>query len=240
MKVRIIWSKSKCITLYCAYCAHLLGTTGLINGSVFYQTAQFYCAFSLSLCVSPHPPLPALDSPSGLMAVNITDSEALAVWQPAIAAVDDYVISYFVEGGKLERLPRRALWTLHWKIFRKSIDHQQLSDIPFLPEPEVTRRVSGNTVEYNLFGLRPATEYTLRIHAVKGPQKSATLSTKFTTGTLGRVYHVIAFRSATCGILCRKKLPMGCPDVAHSEPHCNLQTSLVIMFLIQEFTFLFM
>ncbi|KAJ6651739.1 hypothetical protein lerEdw1_020663, partial [Lerista edwardsae] len=88
----------------------------------------------------------ALDSPSGLLAVNITDSEALAVWQPAIAAVDDYVISYFVEG-----------------------------------EPEVTRRVSGNTVEYNLIGLRPASEYTLRIYAAKGPQRSATLSTKFTT-----------------------------------------------------------
>ncbi|XP_053138578.1 tenascin isoform X1 [Hemicordylus capensis] len=89
----------------------------------------------------------ALDSPSGLVAVNITDSEALAIWQPAIAAVDDYVISYLAEG-----------------------------------DSEVTQSVSGNTVEYDLFGLRPATEYTLKIYAVKGPQRSTAITTKFTTG----------------------------------------------------------
>ncbi|XP_027675472.2 tenascin isoform X11 [Chelonia mydas] len=89
----------------------------------------------------------ALDSPSGLVAVNITDSEALAVWQPAIATVDNYVISYVAED-----------------------------------DPEVTQTVSGNTVEYDLNGLRPATEYMLRIYAVKGPQKSETVFTKFTTG----------------------------------------------------------
>ncbi|XP_050763674.1 tenascin isoform X3 [Gymnogyps californianus] len=89
----------------------------------------------------------ALDSPSGLVVVNITDSEALATWQPAIAAVDNYVVSYASED-----------------------------------EPEVTQMVSGNTVEYDLKGLRPATEYTLSVHAVKDTQKSETLSTQFTTG----------------------------------------------------------
>ncbi|XP_052525678.1 tenascin isoform X5 [Tympanuchus pallidicinctus] len=89
----------------------------------------------------------ALDSPSGLVVMNITDSEALATWQPAIAAVDNYVVSYSSED-----------------------------------EPEVTQMVSGNTVEYDLNGLQPATEYTLRVHAVKDAQKSETLSTQFTTG----------------------------------------------------------
>ncbi|XP_021269641.1 tenascin isoform X3 [Numida meleagris] len=89
----------------------------------------------------------ALDSPSGLVVMNITDSEALATWQPAIAAVDNYVVSYSSED-----------------------------------EPEVVQMVSGNTVEYDLNGLRPATEYTLRVHAVKDAQKSETLSTQFTTG----------------------------------------------------------
>lgn len=51
-------------------------------------------------------------------------------------------------------------------------------------EPEVTQMVSGNTVEYDLNGLRPATEYTLRVHAVKDAQKSETLSTQFTTGAV--------------------------------------------------------
>ncbi|XP_061332945.1 tenascin isoform X4 [Pezoporus flaviventris] len=89
----------------------------------------------------------ALDSPSGLIVVNITDSEALATWQPAIAAVDNYVVSYASED-----------------------------------EPEVTQMVSGNTVEYDLKGLQPATEYTLSVHALKDTQKSETLSTQFTTG----------------------------------------------------------
>ncbi|NXI85995.1 TENA protein, partial [Rhipidura dahli] len=89
----------------------------------------------------------ALDSPSGLVVVNITDSEALATWQPAIAAVDNYVVSYSSE-----------------------------------EEPEVTQMVSGNTVEYDLKGLQPATEYTLSVHAQKDTQRSETLSTHFTTG----------------------------------------------------------
>ncbi|XP_017684734.1 PREDICTED: tenascin isoform X1 [Lepidothrix coronata] len=89
----------------------------------------------------------ALDSPSGLVVVNITDSEALATWQPTIAAVDNYVVSYASE-----------------------------------EEPEVTQMVSGNTVEYDLKGLQPATEYTLSVHALKDAQRSETLSTQFTTG----------------------------------------------------------
>uniref|UniRef100_A0AAV2MPN4 Fibronectin type-III domain-containing protein n=1 Tax=Knipowitschia caucasica TaxID=637954 RepID=A0AAV2MPN4_KNICA len=41
----------------------------------------------------------ALDKPSGLNAVNITDSEALLLWQPAIATVDGYVITYSADSG---------------------------------------------------------------------------------------------------------------------------------------------
>ncbi|XP_037339435.2 tenascin isoform X1 [Pungitius pungitius] len=36
----------------------------------------------------------ALDKPRGLNAINITDTEALLLWQPAIATVDGYVITY--------------------------------------------------------------------------------------------------------------------------------------------------
>ncbi|KAK2508771.1 hypothetical protein MC885_006126, partial [Smutsia gigantea] len=88
----------------------------------------------------------ALDGPSGLMTANITSSGALATWQPAIAPVDSYIISY--TGEKV---------------------------------PEITRMVSGNMVEYALTDLEPATEYTLRVFAEKGPQKSSIISTKFTT-----------------------------------------------------------
>ncbi|NXU02318.1 TENA protein, partial [Buphagus erythrorhynchus] len=79
--------------------------------------------------------------------VNITDSEALATWQPAIAAVDNYVVSYSSGEGA-----------------------------------EVTEMVSGNTVEYDLKGLQPATEYTLRVHARKDARSSGSLSARFTTG----------------------------------------------------------
>ncbi|CAN9512792.1 unnamed protein product [Ophioblennius macclurei] len=41
----------------------------------------------------------ALDKPRGLMAVNITDTEALLLWQPAIATVDGYVITYLADTG---------------------------------------------------------------------------------------------------------------------------------------------
>ncbi|XP_040819052.1 tenascin isoform X5 [Ochotona curzoniae] len=88
----------------------------------------------------------ALDGPSGLVTANVTDSEALAIWQPAIATVDSYVISYRGERG-----------------------------------PEIIHTVSGNTVEYALTGLKPATEYTLRVFAEKGPRKSSPITTKFTT-----------------------------------------------------------
>lgn len=33
------------------------------------------------------------------MAVNITDTEALLLWQPAIATVDGYVITYSADTG---------------------------------------------------------------------------------------------------------------------------------------------
>ncbi|XP_058997959.1 tenascin isoform X2 [Mustela lutreola] len=88
----------------------------------------------------------ALDGPSGLVTSNITDTEALAMWQPALAPVDSYIISY--TGERV---------------------------------PEITRTVSGNTVEYTLTDLDPATEYTLRIFAEKGPQKSSVITAKFTT-----------------------------------------------------------
>lgn len=43
------------------------------------------------------------------MTANITDTEALAMWQPAIAPVDSYVISYTGERGKAmsKTLPTR-------------------------------------------------------------------------------------------------------------------------------------
>lgn len=44
-------------------------------------------------------PLSALDRPSGLTAVNVTDGSALLLWQPSVAAVDGYVITYRADSG---------------------------------------------------------------------------------------------------------------------------------------------
>lgn len=41
----------------------------------------------------------ALDKPRGLTAVNITDNGALLLWQPAIATVDGYVITFSADSG---------------------------------------------------------------------------------------------------------------------------------------------
>ncbi|KAM9326293.1 tenascin [Gastrophryne carolinensis] len=88
----------------------------------------------------------ALDSPSGLRAINVTESEALALWKPSLASVDNYVILYSAKNA---------------------------------PAVEVT--VSGNTVENDIIGLQPATEYILKIYAVRGALRSKELTTTFTT-----------------------------------------------------------
>uniref|UniRef100_A0A8C1IYS5 Tenascin C n=1 Tax=Cyprinus carpio TaxID=7962 RepID=A0A8C1IYS5_CYPCA len=84
----------------------------------------------------------ALDKPRGLTAVNITDTEALLLWQPSIATVDGYVITYMAP---------------------------------------VMERVSGNTVEFEMSSLTPATLYTVKVYAVREAAKSAATTTEFTT-----------------------------------------------------------
>lgn len=66
----------------------------------------------------------ALDSPSGLVTANITDSEALAMWQPAIAPVDSYVISYTGERGELVS---KALPTLRMSVLAVNSPHSPFS-----------------------------------------------------------------------------------------------------------------
>nr|XP_015222057.1 PREDICTED: tenascin isoform X2 [Lepisosteus oculatus] len=88
----------------------------------------------------------ALDKPRGLTAINITDSEGLLLWQPAIATVEGYVITYSADNVA-----------------------------------PVVERVSGNTVEFHMSSLHPATLYTVRVYAVRGSQQSAATTTEFTT-----------------------------------------------------------
>ncbi|XP_078082779.1 tenascin isoform X6 [Mustelus asterias] len=88
----------------------------------------------------------ALDGPSELRVLKVTDSEALLVWKPTIAAVDEYILTYSAEG-----------------------------DSP------ITKRVSGDQIQFELSALLPGTLYTVRIHAVKGSLESSVSSTTFMT-----------------------------------------------------------
>uniref|UniRef100_A0A673K4A7 Tenascin-like n=1 Tax=Sinocyclocheilus rhinocerous TaxID=307959 RepID=A0A673K4A7_9TELE len=83
----------------------------------------------------------ALDTPRSLTAVNVTDTKALLLWQPAVATVDGYVITYSAD----------------------------------------TEQVSGNTVEFEMSSLAPATQYTVNVYAIRNREKSAPATTDFTT-----------------------------------------------------------
>lgn len=50
-----------------------------------------------SLCSSLCPA--ALDRPRGLTAVNVTEISALLLWQPSVATVDGYIITYSADSG---------------------------------------------------------------------------------------------------------------------------------------------
>ncbi|KPP80274.1 tenascin-like [Scleropages formosus] len=88
----------------------------------------------------------ALDKPRSLTAINITDTEALLLWQPTIATVDGYVITYSADTVS-----------------------------------PMMERVSGNTVEFEMSNLIPATQYRVKVYAVREAHKSAVTTTEFTT-----------------------------------------------------------
>uniref|UniRef100_A0A673JVC0 Tenascin-like n=1 Tax=Sinocyclocheilus rhinocerous TaxID=307959 RepID=A0A673JVC0_9TELE len=88
----------------------------------------------------------ALDTPRSLTAVNVTDTKALLLWQPAVATVDGYVITYSAD-----------------------------------TVPPISEQVSGNTVEFEMSSLAPATQYTVNVYAIRNREKSAPATTDFTT-----------------------------------------------------------
>uniref|UniRef100_A0A8C2L6B2 Zmp:0000000846 n=1 Tax=Cyprinus carpio TaxID=7962 RepID=A0A8C2L6B2_CYPCA len=91
----------------------------------------------------------ALDMPHSLIAVNVTDTNALLLWQPAVATVDGYVITYSADTGE--------------------------------ETPALSVQVSGNTMEFEMSSLAPATQYTVNVYAIRNREKSAPATTDFTT-----------------------------------------------------------
>ncbi|XP_009299434.1 tenascin isoform X6 [Danio rerio] len=88
----------------------------------------------------------ALDTPRSLTVVNVTDSSALLFWQPAVATVDGYMITYSAD-----------------------------------TVPPISEQVSGNTVEFEMNSLAPATQYTVSVYAIRDREKSLPATADFTT-----------------------------------------------------------
>uniref|UniRef100_A0A3B4AVD1 Tenascin C n=1 Tax=Periophthalmus magnuspinnatus TaxID=409849 RepID=A0A3B4AVD1_9GOBI len=88
----------------------------------------------------------ALDRPGHLNAVNVTDVSATLLWQPSVAKVDGYVITYRSDTA-----------------------------------PPVVEHVTGDTVQFEMASLAPATHYTVTLQAVKEALKSDSAVTEFTT-----------------------------------------------------------
>uniref|UniRef100_A0A671WHL6 Tenascin Ca n=1 Tax=Sparus aurata TaxID=8175 RepID=A0A671WHL6_SPAAU len=172
----------------------------------------------------------ALDRPQGLTAVNVTDSSALLLWQPSVATVDGYVITYMspmvehVSGNVVEFEmgslvpgthytvgvhamkeaqksdsavtefttdvdPPRDLTavniqtdsaTLTWKPPQAAVTGYQLT---FSSVDGVIREVvlSPTASSYSMAPLTGSTEYTVRLQAIAGVQRSRFVSTVFTT-----------------------------------------------------------
>ncbi|XP_036974156.1 tenascin isoform X2 [Acanthopagrus latus] len=181
----------------------------------------------------------ALDRPQGLTAVNVTDSSALLLWQPSVATVDGYVITYSADSvspmvkhvsgnvvefemGSLvpgthytvgvhamkEALksdsavtefttdvdPPRDLTavniqtdsaTLTWKPPQAAVTGYTLT---FSSVDGVIREVvlSPTASSYSMAPLTGSTEYTVRLQAIAGVQRSRFVSTVFTT--IGQLY----------------------------------------------------
>lgn len=87
-----------------------------------------------------------LDTPRSLTVVNVTDSSALLFWQPAVATVDGYMITYSAD-----------------------------------TVPPISEQVSGNTVEFEMNSLAPATQYTVSVYAIRDREKSLPAAADFTT-----------------------------------------------------------
>uniref|UniRef100_A0A672H8D8 Tenascin C n=1 Tax=Salarias fasciatus TaxID=181472 RepID=A0A672H8D8_SALFA len=148
--------------------------------------------------------IPALDKPRGLTAVNITDTEALLLWQPAIATVDGYVITYrasvmeHVSGNVVEYEMSSLAPATHYTVKVYAIplspdvdapQHLTASNIQTenamltwrRPRADITGYILTYESSSGLTRLSASTEYSVRLQALAGPKRSRVISTVFTT-----------------------------------------------------------
>lgn len=181
----------------------------------------------------------ALDRPQGLTAVNVTDTTALLLWQPSVATVDGYVITYSAEsvspvvehvsGNTVEFEMGSLVPGTHYTVGVHAMKEAQKSasaatefttdvdpprDLTAIniqtesatltwkpPQAAVTGYIltfssadgtirevvlSPTASSYNMAQLTGSTEYSVRLQANAGAQRSRHITTVFTT--IGQLY----------------------------------------------------
>ncbi|KAJ3604508.1 hypothetical protein NHX12_029248 [Muraenolepis orangiensis] len=142
-----------------------------------------------------------LATPSGVRFSEVTDTSAAVHWTASRGRVDRYRVTYVpahggsprsvtVDGGEsstvLSNLTPGVLYHVAVTAAKGSRESEPGSDTvtTALDKPRaaaVMQRVSGNTLQFDMSSLVPATHYTVKVYATRGGAKSMTTSTDFTT-----------------------------------------------------------
>ncbi|KAG7215347.1 hypothetical protein INR49_022584 [Caranx melampygus] len=168
----------------------------------------------------------ALDRPQGLTAVNVTDTSALLLWQPSVATVDGYVITYSAEtvssvvehvsGNTVEFEMGSLVPGTHYTVGVHAMKQAQKSESAVTefttgvdPPRDLTAvniqtegatltwkppqaAVTGYTLTFSsadgTIRLSGSTEYTVKLQAIAGAQRSRHVTTVFTT--IGQLYRL--------------------------------------------------
>ncbi|XP_014841201.1 PREDICTED: tenascin-like isoform X6 [Poecilia mexicana] len=183
----------------------------------------------------------ALDSPRGLTVINVTDTSALLLWQPSVATVDGYVITYSTDAaspvvehvsgnvvefqmntlvpGSLYTVgvygmkeaqrsastvtkfstevdPPRDLMTVNVQTDSATLTWQPPTAavsgyvLTFFSADGAVREVmlSPTASSYSMSQLTDSTEYSVRLQAISGGQRSHYITTTFSTSKAGQMY----------------------------------------------------
>ncbi|XP_044189677.1 tenascin isoform X4 [Thunnus albacares] len=181
----------------------------------------------------------ALDRPQGLTAVNVTDISALLLWQPSVATVDGYVITYsadtvssvveHVSGNTVEFEMGSLVPGTHYTVGVHAMKEAQKSAsavTEFTTDVDPPRDLTATNIQtdsatltwkppqaavtgytltfssadgtirevvlsptassYSMVQLTGSTEYSVKLQAIAGTQRSRHITTVFTT--IGQLY----------------------------------------------------
>ncbi|XP_078142492.1 tenascin-like isoform X2 [Centroberyx gerrardi] len=148
----------------------------------------------------------ALDRPQGLTAVNVTDISGLLLWQPSVATVDGYVITYsadsvfpvteHVSGNIVEFEMGSLVPATHYTVGVYAMRDSQKSDsatTEFITDVDPPRDLAANNVQTDSATLtwRPpraaVTGYTLTFSSADGTVREVVLSPTATSYSMSQL-----------------------------------------------------